>query len=82
MCIKNKKMYIIGMKLFFYIFILFFMLACEKQGTKINVKKIEPFKTKEECYKAAHEFKNNCLNNGGKSFDCISETYCDSRGCC
>jgi len=52
------------------------------QVEEIDFSEPEPFKSKEECYKAAESYLNGCIRREGNRAACIFEQYCDGRGCC
>lgn len=50
------------------------------QVEEIDLSGPEPFKSKEDCYKAAEQFRPKCTNKNGACP--VFEEYCDARGCC
>jgi len=51
------------------------------QVKEIDLNEPEPYKSKEECYKAVENYQAGCLRKKTPAA-CIVEQYCDDRGCC
>jgi len=52
------------------------------QVKEIDLNEPEPYKSKEECYKAVEKYIEGCIKRKGNHSSCIVEQYCDNRGCC
>lgn len=52
----------------------------EPKEVDIEPKEVEPFKSKEDCYEAAEQYRAKCTNKNGPC--AVFEVYCDARGCC